>query len=169
MEEKNYFYIDNDGNQQGPRLLSQLKTDKVICRSTLVWCNGMSDWKAAFSVDDFNNFWFDENQPPPPPTSSYNEPPKNDKPTEPEEKMPHTWLVESIVATVLLCLVTGIIGLVYALKVESSWKKGDYEEARSAAKIAKIMFFISLAWVSLGLIALFFGVFALFMPLLLLN
>lgn len=164
MEEKSYFYIDNDGNQQGPRYVSQLKTDNIIHRSTLVWCNGMSDWQRAFSVEDFNNFWFDENQPPPPP--SFNEPREEPKqeptPVEPTRKKPHSWLIESIVATFILFFITGLIGLIFSLLFERRWKEGRYDEAEKASKIAKNMFFVSLGlscFIGIIILLLFFSPF----------
>ena len=55
---------------------------------------------------------------------------------------PKTWLVESILATVLCCLPLGIAGIVNASKVESCYYAGDYDGAvhysREAGKFTKI-------------------------------
>jgi hypothetical protein len=51
---------------------------------------------------------------------------------------PKTWLVESILATILCCLPFGIVGLIYAAKVESLWSQGRRAEALDASRSAKI-------------------------------
>ena len=59
--------------------------------------------------------------------------------TEPREKrpMPKTWLVESILVTVLCCLPFGIAGLVNATKVETCYVSGEYERAEQLSQQAK--------------------------------
>ena len=59
--------------------------------------------------------------------------------TQPSMKpaQPKTWLVESILATILCCLPFGIAGIVYASKVEGKYNQGDYEGAERASKEAK--------------------------------
>lgn len=51
--------------------------------------------------------------------------------------MPKTWLVESILVTLLCCLPFGIVGIIKASKVESLYYRGMYEEARRASYDAK--------------------------------
>ncbi|MDI9605958.1 MAG: CD225/dispanin family protein [Bacteroidota bacterium] len=51
---------------------------------------------------------------------------------------PNNWLWQSIVATILCCIVFGIVGIVYAAKVDSLYYKGQYYEAERAAKKAKM-------------------------------
>ncbi|MEH6658638.1 CD225/dispanin family protein [Leeuwenhoekiella marinoflava] len=53
------------------------------------------------------------------------------------QRPPKTWLVESILATVLCCLPFGIAGIVNAAKVESRFYAGDIEGAERASKEAK--------------------------------
>ena len=48
------------------------------------------------------------------------------------------YLVLSIISTVCCCLPFGIVGIVYAAKINSSMAAGNYEEAKNAAKSAKI-------------------------------
>ena len=57
--------------------------------------------------------------------------------------MPKNWLVESILVTVMCCLVFGLVGIIYATKVESLYYAGDYEGAEQAAKNAKM-------WTAIG-------------------
>lgn len=73
---------------------------------------------------------------------------------------PKTWLVESILATLFCCLPFGIVGIVYATKVETLFYAGQTEAAekasRDAGKWTKISF-----WVGLGcaLLYIIFGIF----------
>ena len=59
-------------------------------------------------------------------------------------KPPKTWLVESILVTVLCCLPFGIAGIVNATKVESRFYAGDVEGAERASADAK-------RWTMIGL------------------
>jgi len=45
---------------------------------------------------------------------------------------------------ILGCTVIGIIGLIFALQVNSKWQMGDYNGAHESAKVAKIMGIIGL-------------------------
>jgi len=50
---------------------------------------------------------------------------------------PKSWLVESILVTIFCCMPFGIVGIVYASKVESRFSVGDYEGALRASMEAK--------------------------------
>ncbi len=70
-----------------------------------------------------------ENEPPVlPPTNTSNEIPPM-KPT--------SWLWQSIVATLLCCLPFGIVGIIFAAKVDSLYNNGRYAESVKASKNAK--------------------------------
>jgi hypothetical protein len=56
------------------------------------------------------------------------------------------YLVFAILATVLCCLPTGIVAIVFAAQVNSKLQAGDWAGAQAASKTAKIW-----CWVSLGL------------------
>jgi hypothetical protein len=77
---------------------------------------------------------------------------------------PKTWLVESILATILCCLPFGIVGIVYAAKVESRYNAGMYAEAQEASNNAKMWTLISAGVGLLGIVSyiclIAFGVFA---------
>ncbi len=77
-----------------------------------------------------------ENQFIPPP-----QPPRMDMPVRPK-----TWLVESILITILCCLPFGIVGIVNAAKVNSLYDQGLYSESIRVSKNAK-------RWTKYGLIA----------------
>ena len=59
------------------------------------------------------------------------------EPTDRKRPMPKTWLVESILVTVLCCLPFGIAGLVNATKVETCYVSGEYERAEQLSQQAK--------------------------------
>lgn len=48
-----------------------------------------------------------------------------------------TWLLESILITIFCCLPFGIVGMVYAIKVNSLHDQTRYEESERASKNAK--------------------------------
>jgi hypothetical protein len=70
----------------------------------------------------------------PPPVPPQQEPPAVDIPP----LKPHNWLWQSIVATILCCIPFGIVGIVYAAKVDSFYFNGQYEDSERAARKAKM-------------------------------
>ena len=81
----------------------------------------------------------DENRtpiPPPPPSQG---PPVDDIPP----LKPNNWLWQSIAATILCCLPFGVIGIIYAAKVDSLYFDGRYEDSERAAQKAKMWTLIS--------------------------
>lgn len=50
---------------------------------------------------------------------------------------PSTYLVLSIIVTILCCLPFGIIGIIYASKVDSCWNAGNFDDARENSRKAK--------------------------------
>ncbi len=69
---------------------------------------------------------------------------------------PKTWLLESILATIFCCIPLGIVGIIYATRVESNWFAGRKEIALNASKNAKtwtlITFFTGLSIIILYLL-----------------
>jgi hypothetical protein len=65
---------------------------------------------------------------------------------------PKTWLVESILVTLCCVNLLGVIGIIYAIRVESRFNAGDVAGAEDASSKAKLWTIISLcvgvgAWV----------------------
>lgn len=58
-------------------------------------------------------------------------------PQQPLNERPKTWLVESILATILCCLPFGIVGIINASKVDSLYAQGLYDESAKASANAK--------------------------------
>ncbi|WP_294083532.1 GYF domain-containing protein [Proteiniphilum sp. UBA5384] len=150
-----YFYIDAEGKQKGTFSPEELRQEGIK-RDTLVWTQGMEQWKRAEETDELR-FLF---------SGTYNSPPQvtvESSATIPQP-MPKTWLVESILVTILpfmfcssVLSLLGIIGIIYAAQVESFYNRGDYaaslESSRSAAKWTKIAMWIAIGWVLLLIIA----------------
>lgn len=166
-----YFYIDVDGKQKGTFSPQELQQEGLR-RDTLVWTQGMEQWKRAVEVDELQ-FLFSYSSVT---NQEANANAANPYPQPPYagdtyRSMPKTWMVESILATILpfllcgnLLSLLGIIGIVYAAQVESFYNRGDYaaaaESSRSAGKWTKIAMWIAIGW--LVLIAIFTVLFIVF-------
>lgn len=57
----------------------------------------------------------------------------NYQPNRSDQPQPKTWLVESILVTILCCLPFGIAGIVNAANVSSLYASGDFEGAERAS------------------------------------
>lgn len=166
-----YFYIDAEGKQKGTFSPEELRHEGIK-RDTLVWTQGMGQWKRAEETDELRFLFSDAYAPL---QATVEQPVAGHSlsggTAEPQvlQPMPKTWLVESILATILpfmLCSsifsLLGIIGIVYAAQVESFYNRGDYaaslESSRSAAKWTKIAMWIAIGWIALlviGIVLLF--------------
>lgn len=138
---KEYFYIDVNGNQVGPCQLSDLIG--VIDLDTMVWTTELSDWVQARNVaelaDALNARQTQQNtyqqqqmnqQQPQYGQSSYQRRPA------PGPK-PDNYLVLSIISVFFCCLPLSIAAIIYAIKVDEYWSKGEYESAYDASGKAK--------------------------------
>jgi hypothetical protein len=128
---KQYYYSDGT-KKVGPFSLEKLK-GQPITRETPVWCHPMPKWKAAGEFPELEELFGTI------PPDLNNIAPKQERSHEhhvSKPPMPKTWLVESILATLFCCLPFGIIGLVYAIRVESSYSGGDYPTAERSSREA---------------------------------
>lgn len=137
------YYIVLNGRQAGPFEESQLLSMGVN-RHTMVWREGMQNWQEAGQLAElaylFNNnngngnFQGGQTQQPP----RWGQYPGNYSPYNSNvPPMPKTWLVESILATLFCCLPFGIVGIVYASKVSTSYLTGNYILAQKQSDDAK--------------------------------
>ncbi len=85
---KKFFYLVND-QQMGPLSIEELKKEN-ISRTTLVWAEGMAEWKPASDVTDFKGMF--ATPPPPPPRKPAPPPPpkKPAPPPPPHVEQPHS-------------------------------------------------------------------------------
>lgn len=143
-----YFYIDASGQQKGPIPPSQFSMFNVSA-DTLVWCKGMADWQRAGAVDELKAYFGnDANGATPPPTpgaagtangATYDNVHHSMDSGTPNQSMPcpPSNLVWAIVSTILCCLPTGIVAIVYACKVDNLYLMGDYQGAVEASNKAR--------------------------------
>lgn len=182
------YYYSLDGQQLGPVTIEELKTIGIT-KDTLVWKNGMDDWKAARLVEELD-FIF---EPTPPPLQTENDlevTPVNKEPLEevkheaaarPEESpksatatasatrpktpiypKPYNWLVPSIIVTLLCCMPFGIVSIIYASRVNSLYAANDYMGAvKSASNAKKWVIIAAVLGIIATIIYLFVGVAAL--------
>ncbi len=152
------FYVVINGEQKGPFDIGGLKA-QGIGPDTLVWKEGYAGWVKAATVPELAGIFA---PPPPPHEGSYGYSAQPDMASQPMGPMPKTWLVESIVATVLCCLPLGIAALVNAADVESCYRVGRYADAVKKSQNAKNWLIWSvvcsvLLWVGIIVFFTFFG------------
>jgi hypothetical protein len=142
------YYIVINGEQKGPFSIDELRS-QGITPETLVWKEGYAGWVKAGSVPELSGIFTT-----PPPhdgtgayqayqstsgmgqnANGYSQPYSTGG--QPMGEMPKTWLVESIIATVLCCLPLGIAALVNAADVESTYRVGRYNDAVRKSQNAK--------------------------------
>ena len=139
------YYIAVNGRHEGPYEVEQLK-NLNITPDTYVWCEGMTDWKPASEVEEVRVAMIaNASVQTPPPFSGATVPPAC--PSTPSFQAqsasqmqptttPKTWLVESILVTLLCCLPFGIVAIIKASDVNSAIARGDYAAAAVASKEA---------------------------------
>ncbi len=166
-----YFYIDSEGTQKGPFTIDELRVEQIR-KEHLVWTQGMAGWKPAYDLAEMKPL-FEVSD-----TSHQNKyvttpPPYHQAATSEMPVLPKTWMVESILVTILpfiLCgnilSLIGIAAIVNASKVESLYNSGLFDRAQeasdNAARWTKITFWIAIGAIILGIIAIiaffvFFG------------
>ena len=163
---KKYYYSDGQ-NQYGPFTIEELK-EKNITQDTLIWYEGLAQWTKAELLPELQNVYIKIPQPIPQPT--YNHPPNNPNYNNPyasntnlnKPYPPKTWMLEAILVTLFCCLPFGIVGIVFASKVNNLYAMGDYDGAKRASDNAKtwtlIAFFAGiLIWLSYIIITIFFA------------
>lgn len=67
----------------------------------------------------------------------YTPPPVPEQMEEIPPLKPNNWLWQSIVVTLFCCVPFGIVGIVYAAKVDVFYFNGRYQEAEAAARSAR--------------------------------
>ncbi len=163
-----YFYIDSDGKQKGPLALDELRNEPIR-KETMVWTQGMAEWKRAFDVDEMQplfqitsttdtQFANSSSQVTHQATTNHDIP-----------VMPKSWMVESILVTILpfvLCgnvlSLLGIAAIVNASKVEPLYHQGLFAQANeassNAARWTKITFWIAIGAIVLAIVGIIIAV-----------
>ena len=160
---KEYFYIDVNGNQVGPCQLSDLIG--VINLDTMVWTSELTDWVQARNVaelaDALNAYQTQQNayQQQPRQQPMYQQPPRQQRPA-PRPK-PDNYLVLSIISVFFCCIPLSIAAIIYAIKVDEYWSKGDYESAYDASnKAKKLLIWSAVATAILTIAVIIFNILA---------
>ena len=78
---------------------------------------------------------------------------------EQKPQRPNSYLALAIISTILCCLPTGIVSIIYATQVNSAYEDGNYDKALSASKNAKTWGIVSIVVAAVGWIVyvLIFG------------
>ena len=131
-----FYFIDKDNVRQGP----VPENDLVNCNitpETLVWCKGMTNWVPAKNVEKLRFLFGSYNVGP---QQGYQQPQYQTsygiQPGMQPQYKPNSNLVWAILTTIFCCLPFGIVSIVYASKVDSLWRIGDYAGAQDASKKA---------------------------------
>jgi len=149
------YYYSTGGVKHGPFTLEELKK-QPITPDTLIWYEGLPDWRPAKEIPELQSM-FSQTPPPPPSTPQHSAAQPAMQPSSGMHrgntsynlnKPPKSWLLEAILVTLFCCLPFGIAGIVNASKVESRFYAGDIEGAirasEEAAKWTKIGFWVGL-------------------------
>lgn len=165
-----YFYIDAQGQQKGTFSPEELRRENIK-RETLVWTQGMEQWKRADEVAELA-FLFSS-------PATYPAAPETQQPyayaaqtTAQMPPKPKSWLTESVLVTIIpfifccnVLSLLGIIGIVKASQVDVDYSRGNYEAAlQSSAEARKwtmIVFWISIAVFLLYIVLFAIGIFSL--------
>lgn len=62
----------------------------------------------------------------------------------PDHPMPKTYMAWAIVATLLCCIPTGIVAIIYSSQVSNKYYSGDFEGARRSSERAEIWIIASI-------------------------
>lgn len=140
-----YYYIDDVSKLQcGPFNTNELLR-KNIRPETMVWCSGMQNWTEAGALPELA-FLFDSAISTP---QEAGETPKssgtevlwtNQKATtvnEVQHPLPKTWLIEAVIFTFICCSPVSLIGIFFAIRVETHYSDRNYEKAERASNRAK--------------------------------
>jgi hypothetical protein len=170
---KKYYYLN--GNQQVGPFPADHFSQQPVGPDTLVWTDGLPDWKRRADVPEINALFLGQQPIAPPvyqpqpgsyPAQGYQQPyPQQMHGSAPMGSFPpKTWLVESILATLFCCLPFGIVGIINAAKVESRFRMGDLPGAKQASDEAgrwtKISFFVAIGGWILCMALIFMGIVA---------
>ncbi len=136
------YWINFNGVQSGPVDLDGLK-EMGLTSAAYVWHEGLSDWVKITQLPELQGLYEMVETP----VQAASEPmtqqagqlainttqPYQPQP-DPAEPCPPTNLVWAIISTVLCCIPSGIVAIIYALKVSNKYREGDIEGAKRASE-----------------------------------
>lgn len=156
------YWINHNGVQSGPVDAEGLKELGLTSRA-YVWHEGLADWVKITQVPELQGLYEKIEEPAvqgqpmaeqasagqpvqqpyqqQPYQQQYQQPYQQpaqgtgtSQPEEAPEPCPPTNLVWAIISTILCCLPTGIVAIIYATKVSSRYQMGDIEGAKRASE-----------------------------------
>lgn len=153
------YFIYQENQQIGPLTFEELQ-ERNVGKDTMVWFDGLAEWKKAGDLLELNDLF--QAGPPPVPAGTYGPGAQQSSnagtygSTQPvygpnlnAGAKPKNWLVESILVTLFCCLPFGIVAIVQAARVDSRFAAGDLQGAlqssKEAGKWTSISFFVGLA------------------------
>jgi GYF domain 2/Interferon-induced transmembrane protein len=168
---KQYYYNLN-GQQVGPISLSELMASPIF-PNTKIWYEGLGDWQDASTISELQSMFpeasniYTSNPPANPvsaPIQSASNPAsypnyqqqQNANYLDGQQNIPPVfYLVGNIIVTVIgacscIGLITGIIGIIYSSNAQKKFKMGDLLGSQADAKIAKILFYVTLGLIILN-------------------
>lgn len=148
------YWINHNGVQSGPVDLDAIKEMNLSSRA-YVWREGLGDWVKITQMPELQGYYEMITDPAAPqqqpaaeqqPANSqatmgqpYQPQPAQPQYAQPQpastEPCPPTNLVWAIISTVLCCIPTGIVAIIYALKVSNKYREGDIEGAKRASEV----------------------------------
>lgn len=141
---RQYFYLTPQNEQKGPVDGSQLAAYGVNA-NTMVWTEGMAQWAPASSVAELASVIAPAAASVPPPTSAPQPQPQSvvyvqTNPagtSQPAMPKPNNNMLMAVLTTIFCCLPLGVVGIVFASKVDGLYYAGDYAGATDAANSAR--------------------------------
>ena len=158
MNENTQYWINQDGVQQGPLTIEQIKA-MSINETAYVWSVGFDDWRPIAQVPELAavltvaqqaaeavpNAVETSEQAPLQPQSQVR--PQGHVPAmpavqpvspqgQPYPPCPPTNMVWAIISTVLCCIPTGIVALYYSNKVSKKYYEGDQAAAEHYSEVS---------------------------------
>lgn len=145
---KKTYWIIAEGVQQGPFTLDELRQRPDLTPQTPVWREGMADWTVAGLLPELNG---GETCSAPESARHTYGPAYAAGPAcgqghaqgYPQESAPRNYLVWAIIATICCCVLTGIVAIIYASRVNPAVQSGDMATAREASEKAALWCVIS--------------------------
>ena len=149
------YWLIIDNRQTGPLTVEEIAAGGYLRRDTPVWYEGLAGWVTAENVAELAALLtppalpvvdvdFNAQQRVQTATGWVQAEPRR----MPEE--PKSYLLWSILTTILCCLPVGIVAIVMSSRVSSRYVQGDYEGALRASRAAEIWIIVT---VVLGLVA----------------
>lgn len=137
------YWINHNGVQSGPVDLDAMK-EMGLTSAAYVWHEGLADWVKITQLPELQGVYEMVQEP-----ATMGQPYQPQQPVQPQqptlpqgeqqpaqsEPCPPTNLVWAIISTVLCCIPTGIVAIIYALKVTNKYREGDIEGAKRASEV----------------------------------